>query len=352
MYDIVGKRNWYFALSAILTIPGLIFILLGGLRPSIDFTGGTEWEVRYANEPTAAEMTAALAELGHDNVVVTELPGGFLRIRTEPIDLLPAQVPEPEPSGSLAPSGSPGASASASASASAAPSPSASVTASPEPTPLPVAEGTEFADLQAELVARFGEGEPRSLRTVGPIIGGELIRSSAILIIIGELFILAYLWIRFGFRFGTAAIIALLHDVLLVVGTFAILGYFFFLEFDALFVTALLTIIGFSVHDTIVVFDRIRENRVRHAGEPFGAIVNHSILQTVGRSIITSLTVVITLGALLLLGPPTIRTFTLALLLGVVSGTYSSIFNASQILVAWEDWDRRRKGRARAAARA
>ena len=190
------------------------------------------------------------------------------------------------------------------------------------------------------------------MRTVGPIIGDELIRSSAILIIIGELFILGYLWIRFGFRFGTAAIIALLHDVLLVVGTFAILGYFFFLEFDALFVTALLTIIGFSVHDTIVVFDRIRENRVRHAGEPFGAIVNHSILQTVGRSIITSLTVVVTLGALLLLGPPTIRTFALALLLGVVSGTYSSIFNASQILVAWDDWDQRRKARARTPARA
>ncbi len=208
---------------------------------------------------------------------------------------------------------------------------------------MPIAAGTEFADLQAELVDQFGAGAPRLVRTVGPLIGDELIRSSAILIVIGELFILGYLWIRFGFRFGTAAIIALLHDVLLVVGTFAILGYFFFLEFDALFVTALLTIIGFSVHDTIVVFDRIRENRVRHAGEPFGAIVNHSILQTVGRSIITSLTVVFTLGALLLLGPPTIRTFTLALLLGVVSGTYSSIFNASQILVAWDDWDRRRK---------
>ncbi len=198
---------------------------------------------------------------------------------------------------------------------------------------------------------QFGPGAPRLVRTVGPLIGDELIRSSAILIVIGELFILGYLWIRFGFRFGTAAIIALLHDVLLVVGTFAILGYFFFLEFDALFVTALLTIIGFSVHDTIVVFDRIRENRVRHAGEAFGAIVNHSILQTIGRSIITSLTVVFTLGALLLLGPPTIRTFTLALLLGVVSGTYSSIFNASQILVAWDDWDRRRKARSKAPAR-
>jgi preprotein translocase subunit SecF len=206
-------------------------------------------------------------------------------------------------------------------------------------------EGTEFADLEEDLENRFGPGEPRLLRTVGPIIGAELIRTSAILIIVGELFILAYLWMRFGFRFGTAAIIALLHDVILVVGTFAILGYFFNVEFDALFVTALLTIIGFSVHDTIVVFDRIRENRVRHAGESFGAIVNHSILQTAARSIITSLTVAVTLGALLLLGPPTIRTFALALLLGVVSGTYSSIFNASQILVAWDDWSRRRKAR-------
>ena len=90
MYDIVGKRNWFFAISAILTIPGLFFIILGGLKPSIDFTGGTEWEVRYAEEPSAAEMTAALADLGYEDVVVTELPGGYLRIRTEPIDLLPA----------------------------------------------------------------------------------------------------------------------------------------------------------------------------------------------------------------------------------------------------------------------
>ncbi|MBA2632759.1 MAG: protein translocase subunit SecF [Chloroflexi bacterium] len=373
MYDVVGKRNLWFAISAVLTIPGLIFIFLGGLRPSIDFTGGTEWEVRYADQPSAAEMTATLAELGYPDALVTDLGDGFLRIRTEPIDLVPAETAAPAPSasasgsaaaspsaaasGSLDPSASvearPSASASASvepsasASASALPSASASVSVSPsaEPTPPPLAEGTEFAELEDELERRFGAGDPRSVRTVGPIIGAELIRTSAILIGVGELFILAYLWMRFGFRFGTAAIVALLHDVILVVGTFAILGYVFNVEFDALFVTALLTIIGFSVHDTIVVFDRIRENRVRHAGESFGAIVNHSILQTAGRSIITSLTVVVTLGALVLLGPPTIRTFTLALLLGVVSGTYSSIFNASQILVAWEDWDSRRKAR-------
>ncbi|MGH2402462.1 MAG: protein translocase subunit SecF [Candidatus Limnocylindria bacterium] len=349
MYDIVGKRNLWFIISAILTIPGLIFIVLGGLRPSIDFTGGTEWEVRYADAPSAAEMTATLAELGHEDALVTSLAEGFLRIRTEPIDLIPPETPEPSASAAASASASASASVEPSASASAEPSASASAAASAspssEPSAAPIAQGTEFAGLENELEDRFGPGQPRSLRTVGPIIGADLIRSSAILIVIGELFILAYLWLRFGFRFGTAAIVALLHDVILVVGTFAILGYFFGVEFDALFVTALLTIIGFSVHDTIVVFDRIRENRIRHSGESFGAIVNHSILQTMGRSIITSLTVVVTLGALLLLGPPTIRTFTLALLLGVVSGTYSSIFNASQILVAWHEWDARRKGR-------
>jgi preprotein translocase subunit SecF len=349
VYDIVGKRNWYFAFSALITIPGLIFIVLGGLRPSIDFTGGKEWEVRHASEPSAAEVRTALSGLGYPDAIVTELPDGFLRIRTEPIDLLPAETPVPEPSGSAVPSASgvvePSPSAAASESAPASPDAATSPSAEPSPTAPPVVEGTEFADVQEALAAEFGAGEPRLARTVGPVIGAELIRTSAILIIVGELFILLYLWYRFGFRFGTCAIVALLHDVIVVVGAFALGGYFFGLEFDALFVTALLTIIGFSVHDTIVVFDRIRENRVRHAGEPFGAIVNHSILQTLGRSIITSLTVVVTLSALLLLGPPTIRTFTFALLIGIVSGTYSSIFNASQLLAAWYDWDNQRRGR-------
>jgi preprotein translocase subunit SecF len=361
MYDVVGKRNWYFVLSALLTIPGLIFIALGGLKPSIDFTGGTVWQARYASQPSPDAMRAALASLGHPDAQVRQVDNGYLEIRTEPIDLAPAPTPIPTPaptatpgatsSASSAASGSPAASASPTGSASAAASASAGGAApSPSASPPAVVKGTEFAALQEKLVQRFGPGDPRSVTTVGPIIGLELIRSSAILIIIGELFILGYLWVRFGFRFGTAAIVALLHDVIVVVGIFAILGYFFGLEFDALFVTALLTIIGFSVHDTIVVFDRIRENRVRHAGEPFGAIVNHSILQTIGRSINTSLTVVVTLTALLLLGPATIRTFTLALLLGVVSGTYSSIFNASQLLVLWYEWDAKRRA-TRSAAR-
>jgi preprotein translocase subunit SecF len=358
MYDIVGKRNWYFAFSALITIPGLIFIALGGLKPSVDYTGGTVWQVRYADVPSAAELHAALVELGHPEAVVRSVGGGFLEIRTDPIDLLPPSTPVPTPSPlpsgvtpSPSPSPSPTPSPTPEPSGSPSPTPSASPTPSPSPTPEPVIAGTPFYDLEQQLIARFGAGEPRSVTTVGPTVGSELIRSSIILIVIGELFILGYLWVRFGFRYGTAAIVALLHDVIVVVGIFAMLGYFFGLEFDALFVTALLTIIGFSVHDTIVVFDRIRENRVRHAGEPFGAIVNHSILQTLGRSINTSLTVVVTLTALLLLGPATIRTFTLALLIGVVSGTYSSIFNASQLLAAWYEWDSERKARAQAAAR-
>jgi preprotein translocase subunit SecF len=362
MYDIVGKRNWYFAFSALITIPGLIFILLGGLKPSVDFTGGTVWQVRYADEPTAAQVRAALVELGHPEAIVRDAGGGFLEIRTDPVDLLPPATPIPSvsqaPTATPLPSGvTPSPSPSATPSPSSTPEPSGSETpspspsASPSPTPPPVIAGTEFDDLEDALIARFGDGTPRLLVTVGPTVGSELIRSSIILIVIGELFILGYLWLRFGFRYGTAAIVALLHDVIVVVGIFAMLGYFFGVEFDALFVTALLTIIGFSVHDTIVVFDRIRENRVRHAGEPFGAIVNHSILQTLGRSINTSLTVVVTLSALLLLGPATIRTFTLALLIGVISGTYSSIFNASQLLAAWYEWDAERKARALATAR-
>ena len=357
MYDIVGKKRWYFLFSALITVPGLIFILLGGLRPTIDFTGGTVWEARYASNPSPQAVQQELVSLGHPETQVTRLGDDYLRIRTSPVDLLPGSTAAPSSSAAATASASASASATGTATAGASASASATGTATPTaaassaPTVVP---GTAFDDIEKALVARFGEpegGGPRSVTTVGPIIGADLIRSSAILIIIGELFILAYLWIRFGFRFGTAAIVALLHDVVVVVGTFAILGYFFGLEFDALFVTALLTIIGFSVHDTIVVFDRIRENRIRHAGEPFGAIVNHSILQTLGRSISTSLTVIVTLTALLLLGPASIRTFTLALLIGVVSGTYSSIFNASQILVAWSEWDARRKERSAPAGR-
>jgi len=165
-----------------------------------------------------------------------------------------------------------------------------------------------------------------------------------LLILLGSLGILIWIGIRFqSIKFGAAALASLLHDVIVVVGIFSVLGTLFGTQIDALFVTAMMTVIGFSVHDTIVVFDRIRENRTRHAGEPFDQIVNHSILQTFGRSINTSMTVVITLVALLFFGGSAIHYFVLALLIGIISGTYSSIFNASPILVVWQLWEDRRR---------
>ena len=174
----------------------------------------------------------------------------------------------------------------------------------------------------------------------------DLIRSALQLIILGSLGIVA--WITFRFRdvkFGVTALITLLHDVIVVVGAFAILGTFANVSIDALFVTAILTVIGFSVHDTIVVFDRIRENRARHVGEPFAEIVNHSILQTFGRSITTSFTVAITLLALFMFGGTSTAHFVLALLIGVIIGTYSSIFNAAPIVVVWQEYEDRKRGR-------
>ncbi len=201
--------------------------------------------------------------------------------------------------------------------------------------------------MAAELQVRFGPiDEVRQQTSVGPVVSAELIQQTFLLIIMGALGIMAWITFRFGdFRMGATAIGALIHDVIVVVGIFAIMGTVFGLQIDALFVTAMLTVIGFSVHDTIVVFDRIRENRVRHAGEAFEVIVNHSILQTIGRSINTSLTVVITLSGLLLFGGEAIHAFVLALLIGIVSGTYSSIFNASPLLVDWHLWDDRRRAR-------
>jgi preprotein translocase subunit SecF len=182
------------------------------------------------------------------------------------------------------------------------------------------------------------------------VVSSDLITQALILIVVGSIGIMVWITYRFrDWKFGVTALIALVHDVIVVVGAFAILGTFFHVEIDALFVTAMLTVIGFSVHDTIVVFDRVRENKARHAGEPFAAIVNHSILQTFGRSIMTSLTVVLTLLALLLFGGSAISDFILALLIGIVSGTYSSIFVAAPLLVDWQLWDDRRHGRLAAA---
>lgn len=198
---------------------------------------------------------------------------------------------------------------------------------------------------------KFGAVKEEQYTSIGPVIGREL-RSQAFfqlaLVSLGIILYIAYAFRRVSkpvssWRFGWAAIAALLHDLVIVVGVFSLLGHFRGVEIDGLFVTALLTVLGFSVHDTIVVFDRIRENLRVRAGQSLPEIINGSINQTLIRSINTSLTVVFVLTALLLFGGETIRYFVLALLIGVIAGTYSSIFIASPLLLVWHNWDMRKR---------
>jgi preprotein translocase SecF subunit len=373
MFDVIGKRRIFYALSLLLTIPGLIFILISpfsdaGLQLTIDYTGGTRWEIKFVDaNVTPAQVEQVFAANGLSATAI-RTESGYIEIKTEPIGLTPQASESPAPSGSPAasPGGSPGASGSAGASVS--PAPSASPAPSPSPSGSPAASGSpgpsaspsaapvgntelprdgKLGEMVTALEARLGKIEAqRSLTTIGAVVSSDLLRQALILIVVGSLGIVS--WITYRFRdvkFGVTALVSLLHDVVVVVGSFAILGTFFHVEIDALFVTAMLTVIGFSVHDTIVVFDRIRENKARHLGEPFDEIVNHSILQTFARSIMTSLTVVLTLLALFLFGGSAISDFVLALLIGIVIGTYSSIFVASPLLVDWTAWEDRRHGR-------
>jgi preprotein translocase subunit SecF len=302
MLNIVGKRYWFFALSTIVIIPGIVALAFWGLPLAIDFTGGSILEVRFesGSPPAPAEVVALYDELGILDPLAQSAGTSEIIIRSKLID------------------------------------------------------ETVKASIIEEMESRF-EGPVTLLRfdSVGPSIGIEVAQQAAGAIGLAALFILLYITYAFrgvpnARRFGIAAIIAMLHDVGVVIGIEAILGHYLGWEVDALFLTALLTVIGFSVHDSIVVFDRIRENQRIHRRLNFEQLVNHSIVQTLDRSINTQLTVMLTLLALLLFGGVTTRHFVTILLIGVFSGTYSSIFNAAPILVVWENrewrwWFRRKK---------
>jgi len=302
---IIARKRWFFLFSLLLTIPGLAFIaatpLTGGdvgLKFSVEFTGGTVWEFKLEESSEPAIIRDAVVAVGHPEAQVTEGEGGFLLLRTKSLDLQSGSAPDPS-----------------------------------QPA------GAELAKIRGAIVAAAGPiAEEGSLSTVGPVISQDLTQQALLLVFLGSLGIVLWMTYRFrNVRFGAAALVALLHDVIVTVGFFAVAGTFFNIEIDALFITAMLTIIGFSVHDTIVVFDRVRENVARYAGAPFAEIVNHSIVQTMGRSLNTTVTVLIPLLALLVFAGGSIRTFVLALFVGILSGTYSSIFNASPLLVWWEE---------------
>ena len=305
MNKIIARKRWFFLFSLLVTIPGLIFIIATplsggalGLKFSVDYTGGTVWEFKLEQPADPLVVRDVVAAAGHPEVQVTEAGSGFLIMRTKPLDLQSGSESDPS-----------------------------------QPA------GAELAAIRAAIESEVGPiAEAGSLSTVGPVISQDLTQQAILLIALGSIGIVLWMTYRFrNLRFGLAALAALLHDVIVTVGFFAVAGTLFGVEIDALFITAMLTIIGFSVHDTIVVFDRVRENLARYAGAPFADIVNHSIVQTLGRSFNTTATVLITLLSLLVFAGGSIRTFVLALFVGILSGTYSSIFNASPLLVWWDE---------------
>ncbi len=300
LFKFVERKWWYFLISGLIIVPGTIFLLLGGLRPGIEFRGGTLVDAQFTAPPTSGEINDFFTSLGHDEAVVQRAEGGRIQIRTATLTT------------------------------------------------------EETIRVEEALQARYpGNFQKDRLQTssVSPSFSEEIVRNAIYSVTLASLLIvllIAFAFRSFGwgaFRYGIAAILAVLHDALLVLGVFAILGYFFNVEIDSLFVTAVLTVIGFSVHDTIVVFDRIRENLRLNPGEPLNAVINFSIMQTMVRSLITGVTVVFTLLALYAFGGYSIRNFALALLIGIVSGAYSSVFNAAQIVSLWQELEDRIRGR-------
>jgi preprotein translocase subunit SecF len=291
--NIIGKKYWYFVFSLIVIIPGIISLVLFGLNLSIEFTGGSRLTLAFPKELSSNQISSLQSVFTQNKIKVAtiEKSGGTVFVRSGPVD--------------------------------------------------------EKQDIliMGEIKKSLGNVDQQSYETVGPTIGAETLRNAVYALIIASILIVLYITWSFrsvpkptsSLRFGVCAIIALIHDVLVLLGLFSIFGHFFGVEVDSLFVTAVLTVIGFSVHDTIVVFDRIRENLKRVGGENFSEVVNNSILQTLDRSLNTSLTVILVLFALLIFGGDSIKWFVVALLIGVTSGTYSSIFNASPLLVVWQD---------------
>jgi preprotein translocase subunit SecF len=299
--NLIGKRKIWYAISLVMIVPGLISLLLFGLKLGIDFSSGQLSTVR--GNVSVDKVNAAAQGLGFRDVQVVP-SGSDTQIRFRD--------------------------------------------------PAPQAQHEVNHQKFKTALAKEGISE-LSFDSVGPTVSTTIARNAIVSLVVVSLAIVLY--IAFAFRnapppvspwsFGIMAIVALLHDAFFVLGVFSLLGHFFGVEIDALFVTAILTVIGFSVHDTIVVFDRIRENLRREKGD-FEVIVNHSILETIARSINTSLTVLLTLLALFLFGGQSIRLFVLALLIGIASGTYSSIFNASPLLVTLHNWRLKRMAKRKA----
>ena len=291
--DFAGKRAWFFLASLVVILPGVVFLILApGLKPGIDFTGGSTLIVEFDESVDQPNLRVSLEEMGRPEAVVQSMGDDTYFIRTVELNEEAKDALVEGLESDLSPSGS--------------------------------------------TVLAFD--------LVSPVVARETVLNAMWAVLAAAVGIFLYVWWAFRnvpspFRYGAAAILALLHDTFIVIGIFAILGYVWDVEVNTMFLIALLTVIGYSVNDTIVVFDRLRENVLLNPNSGFADNVNLSIAETLGRSLNTSFTLLFTLLALMLFGGTTIRTFLLVLLIGVVVGTYSSIGIASQMLVSWEYGD-------------
>jgi len=288
MIDIVGKRKWFFLISICLLVPGIISMLVFGFKLGIDFSSGTVMTLRFSQPVDQAALRQQMSQLGYGDATIQKTSEGDFLVRTRDIN----------------------------------------------------------SDEKIVMIDGLKKGlnmdvTVRDFATVSPLVANEVARNAAIAVLVASIFMILYIAFAFRhmpnpFRWGFSAVIALLHDVLIVMGVFSILGWLIGYQVDAMFIVAMLTIVGFAINNTCVVYDRIRENVRKGISRDFAVTVNSSILETIARCINTSLTVILTCLALYLFGGVTIQQFIMALMVGVFVGIYDSIFVAGPLLVLWE----------------
>lgn len=293
MIHFMRYKYIYFLISALVLVPGIFGLLNWGLRPAIDFTGGTLLELKFkpleGKEVSSGSLEVALKEAETETYSIQPSGEQTYLLRLKPIDQ------------------------------------------------------ASNSQIQAKLKERFGEVEELRFETVGPTLGKELLRKTLIALVVAAGLILLFVAYQFkDKKFGVCAVLAMLHDTFVILGAFSLLGHFFGVEVDTLFVTAVLTTLSFSVHDTIVVYDRIRESRRLFPKAKFEDLVNKAVTETLGRSVNNSMTIIFMLLALYLLGGETIKWFVFALLIGAIAGTYSSTFTAAPLLVVWENFKKKK----------
>jgi preprotein translocase subunit SecF len=301
--DVIGKRLWFFLGSGAIILAGIISLMIPpALRAGIDFTGGSAMTLTFSRAISESEVRSVLTDMGHPEAIIQILGKDSVFIRTTTLKEAELGLDDS------------------------------------------VETPAEHVQIEEALRDNVASIEAEEFDSVSPVVARETVRNAGIAVAIAAVAILVYITWAFRrvpkpFRYGVCAVVALVHDLLVVLGVFSILGKTMNMEVNSMFIVGVLTLLGYSVNDTIVVFDRIRENISRAIERPLREVVNESLWQTLGRSLNTSLTTLVVLVALYLLGGSTIRPLVLVFIIGIVTGTYSSIFVASQLLVSWEIGD-------------